>query len=175
MSERFDMTGYQRAIYGIEKTYPGTGVCNIGGMISLAPGTDEGALIAAVKCAILHIPAMRLRLSSDGKLYVSDEVQETEVSEFDGDHEKKAQEIISEPFELYDRPLDMGTGEELEGATIQIIDKDGNVVETWVSSDEVHTIEGLTVGEEYTLRETVAPEDTPSRRTPPSRSTRPAK
>ncbi len=99
------MTGYQRAIYGIEKTYPGTGVCNIGGMISLAPGTDEGALIAAVKCAILHIPAMRLRLSSDGKLYVSDEVQETEISEFDGDLEKKAQEIISEPFELYDRPL----------------------------------------------------------------------
>ena len=32
-------------------------------------------------------------------------------------------------------------------------------VETWVSSDEVHTIEGLKTGEEYTLRETVAPEE----------------
>ena len=99
------MTGYQRAIYDIEKTYPGTGVCNLGGMISLAPGTDEYALKAAVRCAILHIPAMRLQLSPDGTLYVSDEVQDTEISEFDGDLEKKAQEIVSEPFELYDRPL----------------------------------------------------------------------
>ncbi|MBR4500735.1 MAG: Cna B-type domain-containing protein, partial [Clostridia bacterium] len=54
--------------------------------------------------------------------------------------------------------VDMGTGEELEGATIQIIDKDGNVVDAWISGKEVHTIEGLKTGEEYILRETVAPE-----------------
>ena len=54
--------------------------------------------------------------------------------------------------------VDLGTGEELEGATIQILDKDGNVVEEWVSTKEVHEITGLKTGEEYTLRETVAPE-----------------
>ena len=55
--------------------------------------------------------------------------------------------------------VDATSGEELEGATIQILDSEGNVVDEWVSSkDETHVIEGLKTGETYTLRETVAPE-----------------
>ena len=54
---------------------------------------------------------------------------------------------------------DITTGEELPGATLQIIDEDGNVVEEWVSTDEAHLIEGkLIAGKEYTLRETIAPD-----------------
>lgn len=54
---------------------------------------------------------------------------------------------------------DITTGEELPGATLQIIDEDGNVVEEWVSTDEAHFIEGkLIAGKEYTLRETIAPD-----------------
>ena len=54
---------------------------------------------------------------------------------------------------------DITTGEELPGATLQIIDEDGNVVEEWVSSSEPHFIEGkLIAGKEYTLKETIAPE-----------------
>lgn len=50
------------------------------------------------------------------------------------------------------------TGEqELSGAELSIIDKDGNVIDSWTSSDKTHTIEGLVVGEEYTLREDLAP------------------
>ena len=52
---------------------------------------------------------------------------------------------------------DIASGEELEGATIQIIDKDGNVVEEWVSTKKAHVVKGLKTGEEYTLHETVAP------------------
>lgn len=54
---------------------------------------------------------------------------------------------------------DIATDKELAGAALQIIDEDGNVVEEWVSTDEVHFIEGkLTAGKEYTLRETIAPD-----------------
>lgn len=54
---------------------------------------------------------------------------------------------------------DITTGEELPGATLQIIDENGNVVEEWVSTDEAHFIEGkLIAGKEYTLRETIAPD-----------------
>ena len=54
---------------------------------------------------------------------------------------------------------DITTGEELPGATLQIIDEDGNVVEEWVSTDEARFIEGkLIAGKEYTLRETIAPD-----------------
>ena len=54
---------------------------------------------------------------------------------------------------------DVTTGEELPGATLQIIDENGNVVEEWVSADEAHLVEGkLIAGKEYTLRETIAPD-----------------
>ena len=54
---------------------------------------------------------------------------------------------------------DITTGEEFPGATLQIIDEDGNVATEWVSTDEAHFIEGkLIAGKEYTLRETIAPD-----------------
>ena len=54
--------------------------------------------------------------------------------------------------------VDIADGKELEGAHIQILDKDGNVVEEWISTKEAHEITGLKTGETYTLRETVAPD-----------------
>ena len=54
--------------------------------------------------------------------------------------------------------VDITNDEELEGARIQILDKDGNVVDEWVSTKEAHEIIGLKTGETYTLRETVAPD-----------------
>ena len=54
---------------------------------------------------------------------------------------------------------DITTGEELPGATLQIIDEDGNVVEERVSTNEPHMIEGkLIAGKKYTLKEIIAPE-----------------
>ena len=54
---------------------------------------------------------------------------------------------------------DITTDKELAGATLQIIDEDGNVATEWVSTDEAHFIEGkLIAGKEYTLKEIIAPE-----------------
>ena len=47
--------------------------------------------------------------------------------------------------------------DELPGATIQVLDKKGNVVDTWVSTDEAHAIKNLKVTETYTLHEEIAP------------------
>lgn len=49
---------------------------------------------------------------------------------------------------------DFTTGEEIEGAHLQILDKNGIVVEEWISGKEPHYIEKLSVGE-YTLIETL--------------------
>ena len=54
--------------------------------------------------------------------------------------------------------VDISDGKELEGAHIQIIDQDGNVVDEWDSTKEAHVIEKLKTGKTYTLRETVAPD-----------------
>lgn len=54
--------------------------------------------------------------------------------------------------------VDATTGEELPGATLQVIDpKTKKVIEEWVSADTPHVIKGLTYGKEYELKETIAP------------------
>ncbi len=54
--------------------------------------------------------------------------------------------------------VDATTGEELAGATLQVIDpKTKKVIEEWVSTDTPHVIKGLTYGKEYELKETIAP------------------
>ena len=49
------------------------------------------------------------------------------------------------------------SGKELPGAKLTVLDKEGNVVESWTSTDEPHYIEMLPIGE-YILREESAPE-----------------
>ena len=46
-------------------------------------------------------------------------------------------------------------GEEIEGATIQVLDKDNKVVDEWVSSKEPHKIKNLVEEETYTLHEEI--------------------
>ena len=64
----------------------------------------------------------------------------------------------NEPTKVSVKKTDITTGVELGGATLAVLDKDGNVVDTWTSvKGEEHIIERLTVGETYTLREELAP------------------
>ena len=48
-------------------------------------------------------------------------------------------------------------GKELSGAKLTILDEEGNVIESWTSTEEAHYIEMLPIGT-YTLREETAPE-----------------
>ena len=53
---------------------------------------------------------------------------------------------------------DITTGVELDGAKLTVLDKEGNVVDQWISvKNQPHVIKRLAVGEEYTLREEMAP------------------
>ncbi|MBP3883294.1 MAG: Cna B-type domain-containing protein [Lachnospiraceae bacterium] len=53
--------------------------------------------------------------------------------------------------------VDTESGAELEGAKLQIIDEDNNIVEEWTSTKEVHVVRGLVANKKYILREQVAP------------------
>ena len=52
---------------------------------------------------------------------------------------------------------DITGDEELEGAELSVLDLEGNIIDEWTSTNKPHTIEGLKVGEKYTLRENLAP------------------
>lgn len=49
-------------------------------------------------------------------------------------------------------------GKEIEGAELQVVDKDGNIIDEWTSTKEPHIIKGLIEGESYTLYEKYAPD-----------------
>ena len=90
----------------------------------------------------------------------SDEVLEVKA-EYQGQEVKVVQlssVFKNQPTKVVVSKSDLTTGVELSGATLTVLDKDGNVVDTWKSvKGEQHMIERLTVGETYTLREEMAP------------------
>ena len=49
-------------------------------------------------------------------------------------------------------------GNEIEGAELQVIDEDNNVVDEWTSTKEPHRINNLVEGKTYTLIEQYAPD-----------------
>lgn len=57
----------------------------------------------------------------------------------------------------YIAAVDVADGTEIQGATIQLLDEQGDVVDEWVSTVEAHEIFGLIAGEIYTVHNTVAP------------------
>ena len=72
-------------------------------------------------------------------------------------------EMVDEPTRVEAGKVDAATGEPLAGATMQVVDAEGEVVEEWVSDGEPHLIEALAPGD-YLLRETEAPEGVRARR-----------
>ena len=69
---------------------------------------------------------------------------------------------IYREFSFIDRPTvvdvtksSLTTGEELEGASLQVTDGDGKVIDNWISEKAPHRITGLVVGKTYTLTETI--------------------
>lgn len=66
-------------------------------------------------------------------------------------------EITNEQTKISISKVDMTTSQELEGATLEITDEEGHTIDTWISSNEPHIIQGLTVGKTYFLTETIAP------------------
>ena len=58
----------------------------------------------------------------------------------------------NEPTVVEITKSDITTGEELDGAYLQVLDQDGNIIDSWESSkDEPHVIKHLTVGETYAV------------------------
>lgn len=67
-------------------------------------------------------------------------------------------ELVNEMSSVEVRKTDI-SGQEIAGAMLEVLDKDGRIVDSWTSrADAPHVIRGLRFGQTYTLRETQAPE-----------------
>lgn len=92
-------------------------------------------------------------------------VSSNEVLNFDASYQGQDVETVvlkavkkNQPTTVEITKSDITTGTELDGASLKVLDKDGNVVDEWTSVKEApHVIKRLVVGETYTLREEFAP------------------
>ena len=88
-------------------------------------------------------------------------VRATEAQEFTFEYQgdKTTQAVYEFTFEDVQTSVelskaDLTDGKELPGASLQVLDSTGTVVEEWISTEEPHMIRGLLVGETYTMVET---------------------
>lgn len=79
------------------------------------------------------------------------DIEFTVTSNKETQHEKMIDKIV----EIV--KTDLVTGEEIEGAELQVIDEDGNIIDEWRSSKETHKVTGLEEGKTYKLIEKTAP------------------
>lgn len=66
------------------------------------------------------------------------------------DGKNQTYQMIDKKFSI--NKTDAG-GEEVPGAKVQVLDKDGNIVDEWISGDTPHDVENLVAGETYTWHE----------------------
>ena len=86
--------------------------------------------------------------------YVNEEPMEVAFT-YDGEAVQVLESTCTDkPTEMWVSKRDLTNDEELPGATLSIKDSDGNVVESWVSTDTPHRVTGLHLGDAYTLSET---------------------
>ena len=90
------------------------------------------------------------------KIAVGNYVKASDI-EFTVSEDKKTQQIVMIDKLVEITKTDLTTGEELEGAELEVIDEEGNVIDKWTSTKEPHQVKGLEEGKTYTLKETSAP------------------
>ena len=86
--------------------------------------------------------------------YVNEEPMEVTFT-YDGEAVQVLESTCTDnPTEMWVSKRDLTNDEELPGANLTIQDADGNIVESWVSTDTPHRVTGLHLGDAYTLTET---------------------
>ena len=86
--------------------------------------------------------------------YVNEEPMEVTFT-YDGEAVQVLESTCTDkPTEMWVSKRDLTNDEELPGATLTIKNADGNIVESWVSTDTPHRVMGLHLGDAYTLTET---------------------
>ena len=158
-----DNTPIAGAVFGL---YADEDIKNVDGKVIIEKGTllekttsDENGKIAFVKDYPFAKYVARELVKPAG--YVTNEEAVNFDTKYQGQDVKTAvynSEYKNTPTTFEFTKTDITSGAELTGATLTVLDKDGNVVDTWTSdAKEAHVIKRLVVGETYTLREEFAP------------------
>lgn len=89
--------------------------------------------------------------------YAPDEFVIATDVEFEVTYGKETQEIVLIDKSVEITKTDLVTGDEIEGAELQVVDENGNIIDEWVSEKEPHKVTGLEENKKYELIEKTAP------------------
>ncbi len=158
-----DARAIEGAVFGLYaaediKTAAGKVIVEAGTLLEQATSDSDGLIKFAKdypfgKYTAKEIKAPAGYVSSDASIefdarYID---ENTSVAKYES-------EFVNTPTSFEFSKEDITSGAELSGATLSVIDQDGNVVETWTSkAGEKHVLKRLVVGETYILREEFAP------------------
>lgn len=73
-------------------------------------------------------------------------------------NEKVDQEVNMFDAQVKVTKTDALTGDAVKGAEFTVFDKDGNIVDKWITDGTAHAVSGLDAGKEYIIKETKTPE-----------------
>ena len=73
-------------------------------------------------------------------------------------NEKVDQEVNMFDAQVKVTKTDALTGNAVKGAEFTVFDKDGNIVDKWITDGTAHAVSGLDAGKEYIIKETKTPE-----------------
>lgn len=138
-------------------------IYKVGQTVSMDPGedglyvTDESGKINITGLALGHYELRELQT-------LEGYVPNTKVYDIDLTYDHSDKAIYTKEISVENEKttteiskIDATDGKELEGAHLSLKDKDGNIIEEWVSEKEPHIIRGLSVNQEYILHEDLAP------------------
>ena len=89
--------------------------------------------------------------------YAPDEFVIATDVEFEVTYGKETQEIVLIDKSVEITKTDLVTGDEIEGAELQVVDENGNIIDEWVSEKEPHKVTGLEENKKYEFIEKTAP------------------
>lgn len=89
--------------------------------------------------------------------YAPDEFVIATDVEFEVTYGKETQDIVLIDKRVEITKTDLVTGDEIEGAELQVIDENGNIIDEWISTKEPHKVTGLEENKKYELIEKTAP------------------
>ena len=88
----YNMSDSQKSIFYIEKVYPHTGICNIGGLLHFGPRYDADILKLCCKNIIKSNSSFWIKVAETGKIYFEQpediDIPEYDFSDYDEEKEK---------------------------------------------------------------------------------------
>lgn len=157
------LKGGEFGIYANADMYIGATLYKKGQLV-MSIKTDENGIASSdiLPYGSYYVKELRAPSTEDGNkenFVLSDETQHVKITGYSS----ARMLIVATPVAFIDKKVyvtktDITGSKEIKGAQLQVTDLNGEIMDSWVSDGQPHSIKGLIEGHDYILTETSAPD-----------------